>query len=302
LLGPLLVGLGAMLWATDSVFRVASVQALDPVFIVFLEHLVATAVVFPLVWLRHRGEWLKLAGREWAALLLIGAGGSALATVLFTASFKYLNPSVTILLQKFQPLIVVLTAYLFLGERPNRRYFLWAPIALLAAIVLAFPDLDFRFLMGGIDPRSKGVIYALSAAGLWALSTTAGRALLKGRGFLVATFWRYAFGLGTLSALLIAGGQEKIAFGALVDRRELGLSILYMGLVPGLLAMLVYYAGLARTSASVATFLELLFPVSAVIINTLYLENSSLQPAQVAAAAVLLLSVLQVSRAGSQSA
>ena len=41
--------------------------------------------------------------RRWLAVAFCGAGGSALATILFTASFHYVNPSVTILLQKLQP-------------------------------------------------------------------------------------------------------------------------------------------------------------------------------------------------------
>ncbi len=114
--------------------------------------------------------------------------------MLFTASFHHLNPSVTILLQKFQPLIVVLTAYLFLGERPERRYFLWAPIALVAAIVLTFPDSQPQIALPRAWTHARGgVAYALGAAAIWAVSTTLGKAVLRGRGVILTTFWRYAF-------------------------------------------------------------------------------------------------------------
>ena len=295
--GPFLVGLGALLWATDALFRVPAVQRLDPTFLVFAEHAAALAILLPVMLLFFRKNLFSLRRREWLALLIIGAAGSGLATLFFTASFRYLNPSVTILLQKFQPLLVVLTAYLFLGERPERNYFLWAPIALLAAITLTFPDLNFRSLLEGVDPRSKGVVLALSAAAIWAISTTLGKAVLRGKGVWVTTFWRYAFGLGALSALLfVEGNSPNSSWLVLRNSPSLSLAVLYMGLVPGLLAILVYYAGLARTAASVATFLELLFPVAAVLLNTLFLKNSALQPLQLVAAAVLLVSVYKVSR------
>ena len=87
--GPLLVALGAMLWATDAVFRVPALGRLDPTSLVFLEHAVALLVLAPFAWLRHRDGLAKLGARQWAAVAFVGIGGSALATVLFTAPTGY---------------------------------------------------------------------------------------------------------------------------------------------------------------------------------------------------------------------
>jgi len=81
---------------------------------------------------------------------------------------------------------------------------------------------------------------------------------------------------------------------ALVASGGIRFNLLYMALVPGLGAMLLYYAGMKRTPALVVTFVELLFPVGAVILNWIFLD-SPLSMFQVAAAAALLLAVTRIS-------
>lgn len=296
--GPLFVAIAAILWATDAIFRFPTADKLDPTFIVFVEHLIAVSLLAVPMLIMKKGELFSLKPSEWAASAFVGIGGSALATVFFTASFKFINPSVSILLQKLQPILVTLIAMLFLRERPAKNFFLWAPVALASAIVLSFPDLDFAFLSGdGLDLRSTGVVYCLSAAGIWAMATVVGKFLLTRVPAAVATFHRFLFGLIALGVLVLLTGS-----GVGLDQvmqPEILKPLAYMGLVPGLLAMLFYYAGLERTPASVVTFVELLFPVSAVLLNWKYL-NQPLVPVQLFAGAILLISVTLISTSSSK--
>ena len=293
-IGPLLIACAALLWATDALFRVPAVSALDPTLIVGIEHLIGLLFLSPLVLLGSgsRKSFVQMSLRGWIAAIFIGMGGSAIATVLFTGSFRYINPSVTILLQKLQPLLVVAIAYIFLGEKPRPRFLIWAAIALFSGVVLSFPDLDFSFMGGGLTLRSRGVLYSIGAASLWAVTTVLGKALLRKVPVLVTTFWRYAFGLVTL-ALLISFSGTPLPKEAL-QNTQIWTSLFYMGLVPGLLAMLLYYRGLSRTPASVATFVELVFPVSAVVLNSIILKMP-LSNVQLIAGAVLLFSVTRIS-------
>ena len=80
ILGPMLVFLAAMLWASDAPFRVHLTQALASNFIVLGEHLVSCLVAIPVLLLNWR-ELKKLSARDWAAILFIGVCGSALASV-----------------------------------------------------------------------------------------------------------------------------------------------------------------------------------------------------------------------------
>ena len=86
-----------------------------------LEHLVLLLYSVPAVvlgWRFFRG----LGAAQWAALLVIGWGGSALATLLFTTAFAVGNPTVAILLQKTQPLFAVALAGILLRERLGWAY------------------------------------------------------------------------------------------------------------------------------------------------------------------------------------
>lgn len=290
--GPFLIALAALLWATDSIFRLPAAQALDATIIVFIEHALVVLILFiPLLFVYGR-KLFDFELREWLTLVLLGAGASAIATLWFTASFRYVNPSVAILLQKLQPAMVILLAYGFLGERPARRYYGWAALALFAAIWLSFPDLSFPSFLQ-LDLRSVGVLYSLGAATLWAIATVGGRFLAKRADAVVITFWRFVFGLIALSILVLIQGNT-IPWQTL-ESPEMLRNLLYMSLVPGLLAMLLYYFGLKRTPASVATFVELLFPVGAVILNTLILKLP-LQPIQLVSGSLLLFAVYRLSR------
>ncbi len=295
ILGPILIGVAALMWATDALMRVPVLRTLDPTFIVFIEHLIGVGVLLPWVLFKYRKGLFSLGKKEWLGAAMIGAGGSAFATVLFTASFRYINPTIAILLQKLQPLFVLLLAVAFLRERPGWRVVGWGILALVAAFVLSVPSFDLGFLDQRIDLHSKGVIYALVAAFLWACATVIGKAFLMKNAPDFVTFWRFGFGLVTVGALLVLGGAGIFnePWGRLSDEATRN-SLLYMGLVPGLLSMLFYYAGLSRATASVASLVELMFPLFAVVLNYFFL-GLSLSATQIGAGAVLVFAVSKVS-------
>src|SRR6476469_7093165 len=101
--GIFLVILACLFWGMDTLIRYPLVErGINPVTIVFYEHCILT-VIFSLSLIpniKRIGE-LKLA--DVFSFLVIGGLGSAIATVAFTESFQYLNPSLVILLQKLQP-------------------------------------------------------------------------------------------------------------------------------------------------------------------------------------------------------
>jgi DME family drug/metabolite transporter len=291
--GPLLIALAALLWGTDSLYRFPAASNLDPTYIVFWEHVLGLAVLFPWIWLKQRPAMFRLGGiKGWLSAMIAGVGGGAIATVLFTASFRWLNPSVIILLQKLQPVFVILLAGLFLGERPPRSFYPWAAVALVAGFVLSFPDLDLSFLSSD-SLHAKGVTYALGASLIWSVTTVAGRALLKRTTPGLATFWRYSFGTLTLMAIMMAAGISADPAPVWSSQSNL-VAMLYLSFVTGLIPMVLYYRGMANTPASIVTFVELLYPVSAVLINMAFLD-AALTPVQLGAGAVLLVAVTAIS-------
>jgi drug/metabolite transporter (DMT)-like permease len=225
--------------------------------VVFFEHVVLVALTIPWL-LRSRRVVAKLGAGDWVALLLVGAGASATATILFTMAFSYGDPNTPLLLQKLQPLVAVLGARLLLAEALQSRYWLFLVAGLGGAYLIAFPD-PARVSVSQLAPA----LLAVGAAALWGMGTVLGRRLSARMEFRDLTAWRFAIGLPAAGLIWIlqegapvgvSGGQEMLA-------------IVVLALVPGLAAMLLYYRGLSRTPASAATIAELAFPLSAAAVN-----------------------------------
>jgi drug/metabolite transporter (DMT)-like permease len=297
-LGPLLIFLAAMLWATDAPFRTALLEHLSPSAVVLGEHAVNALLFAPVLALGAR-KLRRLAAKEWAALIVIAVGGSAVATFAFTKSFEYVNPSVAILLQKLQPLIAVALASSLLRERMGRGFWLWALLALVGAYVLSFPNLVPRVYEGEqFNPNIIGSGLALLAAALWAVSTVLGKYALRRVDFTTVTSLRFVVAFAFLVIWnAAAGGLRDLAA---VTPRDAGYLIL-VALVSGGISLWMYYKGLTTTKASVATIAELGFPLAAVLINAVFLD-AQLSPAQIGGMSLLLLAVLMLRRENERAA
>jgi drug/metabolite transporter (DMT)-like permease len=296
MLNALYVMLGAGLWATDALFRHPMIQQISPLTIVFLEH--AFVVVMSGIWMLafHRRDW-KLNSGQFVGAFLIGALGSAVASILFTSSFHFVNPTVSILLQKVQPILVIVLSVAFLGERVSPSFVLWAALALGAAFYMSFPGgLDDITLSGA---NRSGVLLALAAAVFWAISTVIGKITLKTAQSTVLSFWRFFFGLLTCVIFVSQNLQSRIEIPFLYQEPKVLNSIFFMALIPGFVAVSLYYRGLAKVPASVATILELSFPFAAMWVNAHYLDLH-LTDVQLGAALTLLVAMVGVGRSQKQ--
>ena len=282
--GALLVILGSALWGTDALFRRPLTGSLSPITIVLLEHCVLALAVLPVA-VRCRGEFKALAGRDYAALLLISLGGSVAATSLFTFAMKYGNPSVVILLQKTQPLFTVLLARILLRERPAGWFWPFFALAMTGACLVSAPDWQAGLLSGPSHPVV--VSCALAAALLWGSATVCGRYVIGKISAPFLTSLRFLFALPALLMLyaLQPATQRRLP----ADPWSI-FSVVEMALIPGLAALLIYYKGLRSTSASIASVCELSFPATAVAVNWLFLDVR-LSAVQLAGSALLVASV-----------
>ena len=289
----ILVATAAMLWGTDTLFRVPLLGHLSPnpvvasTQLVFLETVILTIVVLPLLWIRRK-EIRTLRRRQWFAILCIGVGAQGLATVLFTLSFSYFHFIETLLLQKTQPLIAILLASIWLRERLSPQAWMWIPLAILGAYLIVIPD-PLHPEAAWADFHIQAGLLAIAAAALWGSGTVLGRYALRGITFPTMTSLRFAVGMPVLGVVLIAlGGAAALGQYRVSDAGY------YIGLalIPGLIAMLLYYRGLASTPASIATLAELAFPITGVLINMFVLSPpQSVTGLQIAGIAVLWLAL-----------
>ncbi|WP_205745936.1 DMT family transporter [Egibacter rhizosphaerae] len=257
--GFLLVAAAAALWGTDGLFRFGLAEGLPGSTVVAAEHLILVVLMFPLLVRGARRARRTFSPGDVVALLLVGVGASAVATVLFTSAFAYGDPNTPLLLQQLQPVFAVLGARLLLGERLRRRFPVFFVAALAGAFLVAFPD-PTEVGVAGAAPA----LLAASAALLWAMGTVLGRRLTAKVSFTELAALRFGVGLPAALALLPIGGGVQAA--TTLDGAA-WLSLLLLALIPGLLGLVVYYRGLRGTPAASATLAELAFPLSSLVVN-----------------------------------
>jgi DME family drug/metabolite transporter len=257
-----LVAVAATLWASDTYFRAQLIGHLKPAQIVVIED--GLVSLFLLVFLlRAIPELRQLGRRGWVAIGLIAVGPQAVATILFTQSFSYGHYAETFVLQQTQPLIAILLAWLILGER--RRPWFWptAALAILGVYMVVFAQnltAPFSDLQHG---RLEAGLYALGAAALWASGTVLGRFVLGTLSFTTTTALRFTLALPVL--ILVVVFQFGISGFTHYQSSDV-LPFLGIALIPGFIALLLYYRALASTPATLATIAEMAFPVAATFI------------------------------------
>lgn len=300
--GPLLIMLAASLWALDPLFR--SALRFQPATIVMLEHLFGF-VFFALILLPHRKSLVenikKLNKKDWLNILAMTLVSSILGSLLFTEaiaigfkSFDFITPT---LLQKTQPIFVVLFSLIFLREKISLRFLLLVPIALVGSYMIDFGTNGIT-----LQFTDKEIIFLLSlgAAAAWGVGTILSKNVLKKLNYKEAGAIRFlfaailtpfvAYAIRLFSNILSSTnlvdwhydyGIKTSEFGELIKTsrifpnleifgNEINLYnfviIAIIGLITGALGIFIYYRGLRNTSAKVSTFAELTYPIIALLV------------------------------------
>ena len=96
------------------------------------------------------------------------------------------------------------------------------------------------------------------------------------------TTLRFAFGLPAALIIVLATGSPLW-----VPDLQSTVSVVGIALVPGLLAMWLYYVGLRRTAASRATLAELAYPLTAAVVGVAFLDAQLIASQWIGAALVV---------------
>ncbi len=283
--GPLFISLAAFLWTTDAFVRSNLSGKLTSSQIVLIDHIIIMILISPLV-IKYGPKLMEFSRNEWIAILVIGIGGSALATVALTegyfmGDYPFQYVAVVTLLQQSQPIIAIGLAHLLLKEKLPKYFYPLAALAMLGVILLIFPYISAgtNSIQGlatiFTDFSSKTGLIAgllgLTAAILWGSSTVFGRYILehgeqKPEYFQMTT---YRFLIATIFLLIWvplypkAEGYPKLSA---IFATDVIFSLLYLSIFVGLLSLILYYYGLKTTHASVSAIFELAYPVSFFVI------------------------------------
>ncbi len=289
-IGPMFIIIAALLWAFDGIIR-RYLYSLPPITIIFFEHLIGLVILAPFAWKYIRKE--KLSKNDFWLLLLIAILSGLLGTLWFTTALlkvHFISFSVVFLLQKLQPLFAIASARIFLKEKILSAYIPWAIVALVSAFFVTFA--------GGIVNMKTGegtiiaALYALGAAFAWGSSTTFSKMLLGKFSSTASTFYRFLFTTVIAFVVLLAFGYAPSL--NLPTLPQYGLFAL-IAVTTGMVGLLIYYRGLAKTPVHVSTILELTFPFVAILVD-MKIYHNTLATSQMVAAAVLVFSIYKIVR------
>jgi drug/metabolite transporter (DMT)-like permease len=290
--GPVFIIIAALLWAFDGLIR-QHLYTLPPITVIFFEHLIGLVILSPFVF---KYVWkTKLVARQWWLVVLIAILSGLFGTLWFTTALgkvHFISISVVFLLQKLQPIFAITTARIFLKEKLDRRYIKWALLAILSAYFVTFPNGMVNLQTGG--GTAVAALYALGAAFAWGSSTTFSKMLLGKVDFKVSTFYRFLITLIVAVPILLLYGRTGGGSLAVPSLSQFGFLAL-IALSTGMVALLIYYKGLAKTSVHISTILELTFPFIAILLDML-VNRTMLSFSQWIAAFLLVFSIYQISR------
>ncbi|MFQ6673354.1 MAG: DMT family transporter [Fidelibacterota bacterium] len=299
-LPPLAVIFAAILWSFDGFLRqnlpltpFHSFPALISfsLMIILLEHAMGGVLFVPFL-IRGWPQVRALQQRSWISVAWVAIFGGILGTVSYTAALfhiQYIDLSVVVLLQKFQPLFAIALAAVVLKEPLTRRFLILSGMAIAGGYLVTFGS---KPLAQWDDKTLIAALLALLAAFSWGSSTVLGKHALARLSFFTLTslrLWLTTFVAGAVFLAMPA----RPSLVALTSNQWL--IILAIVLSTGSVALFIYYYGLKHVPASHATIYELFWPLSAVMIDWT-IKGRILEPAQMVGGVLLVGASILLSR------
>jgi len=289
---PLFIIIAASLWGVDGIVFRPALYTLPVGLVVFVESAVVSLILLPVLY-RFRNELKNLTRVEIISFIGVAFFGGALGTMAITKALfyvSYVNLSIVILIQKFQPLFAITLAAILLKEKLPKIFFVWAGLAIIGSYFLTF---GFSSPVFSLENKTLiAVLYSLLAAFSFGFSTVLSKKGIKNISHTTATVIRFYF-TSLIMLFILIGTGDYTAFG-LITQKQIMIFIA-IAFSTGGLAIYLYYIGLKYVSASESTILELAFPVTAIFLEYL-IHGKLLNLPQWLGAGILIYSIYKITR------
>lgn len=241
---------------------------LSPACVVSARYLIAVLLLLPFGW-RHRThpDLSPPRPRDWVALLLVGALGSGLASLLFTHAIVLTSAGIATALSKTAPIFVAFFAYFTLRERVTSGRLLLVAMMVGADILIGAGEMT-----GGLaSQRLAGDLMAVGAGALRAMAEILSKASLRRFRPSTVSMWRFGVGfLVTGSIAFVQGGYRSLY----ILSAQHWLLLLILGVACTAFSMTLYYRGLKDIPAHVGVSLRLLSAIVTVLASWLLLGET----------------------------
>jgi len=289
---PFFVIVAASLWGIDAIVLRPYLYSLPVPLVVFIESAIVALLLSPILFKRFN-EIKSLEKKDLLIFLGVAMFGGAIGTMAITKALfyvNYVNLSIVVLIQKLQPVFALILAAIILKEKLPKEFFNWAGLAIIGAYFMTFgmniPNLDTG------DKTAEAALFALLAAFSFGFSTVLSKRALRNVTYEVGTYLRFL--MTTILMLLIV-----LFLGQFSDIQNVtetqSIVFIIIAFSSGGLAIFLYYFGLKRITASVATIAEMAFPITAVLLEYI-LRGNMLGWAQWMGTLILIFSIVRVTR------
>jgi len=280
----------ALLWSLDGFLR-QELYNVSSFLIVAIEHIIGALVFLPFL-IKGKKEIFAMGQRAWSSIFWISVFGGLLGLFFYTKALSYINYidlSVVVLLQKFQPLFAISLAAVVLKERITKRFLILAAMALIGGYFVTF---GLNPIFSGDDKTIIAALLALLAAFCWGSSTVLGKHALKTLSFPVVTALRLS--VTAIIAMVVLVAIRGLSGISVITFAQWKI-ILLIVFTTGSVALFIYYYGLNHVKASHSSIYELFWPLSAVAIDWI-IRGRVLSPAQYIGGGVLIISIILLTR------
>ena len=272
----------AFLWSIDAYIR-QSLFLLSPLLIITIEHGMGSIIFLPSI-VKNWDKIINITKKGWLSILGVSFLGGVLGTYFYTKALGYtgyIELSIVVLLQKFQPLFAISLATIILKEKITKRFIILSIIAVIGGYLVTF----------GLNPiklwnnnNMVAAFYAILAALCWGSSTVLGKYILKNLSFSLVTALRLLL-TTVFGIIIIISIKINLLYSAISIQQWQAIFLIVF--TTGTLALFIYYYGLKNIPASHATIFELFWPLSAVLIDWI-INEKTLSVMQLTGAIMLL--------------
>lgn len=273
----------AFFWGGTWVAGRIAVAEISPLAVASWRFLLA-ALVLGAVLVAHEG-WPRWSGREWLAVVALGASGIFLYNLCFLYGLRLIEAGRGALVVALTPATIALADWLFFGAAMSWQRGVGVLVAMLGClVVVTHGELDVFRSVG------LGEVLILGCVLFWTAYTFIGRRVNRTLSPLAATFGAALTGWAMLTLAALADGSlfrlDALSLGG-------GLSIAFLGVLGTALAFTWYAEAVHQIGATRAGMFINLVPVFAVILGALILHER-LPAATYAGGGLVILGVLAI--------
>lgn len=276
----LMLAIATSTWGSAFIAGKIAVESFEPATIAFFRFFGAALILFPLMWLRERNI-PKVTKKDWFLFACLGLTGIAFYNIFFFLASKYAPVIKSSLFIAANPVLIIILSALFLKERISRNQLIGLLLALFgASYIISNGELQAFFTMGFefID------LILLGAVVCWALYSVIGRVVLRKFSSIVST--TYAVGFGTVFLLPFAV-METTMEDIFASTSDAWIAIAHMSIFVTVISFIMYYHGIQKIGAARASIFINFMPISAVVMASIFLDETLTLPHFIGAVFVL---------------